>query len=53
MLGSVPAEDEEDGGESVERDEEAKAGEDGGREQPGGGKAVSRVKGSGCAHQAV
>lgn len=53
MLASVPADDEKDGGESVERDEEAEAGEDGGREQPGGREAVSRVEGSGCAHKAV
>lgn len=51
MVGSIPAEDEEDGGEGVEREEETEAGKDGGREQPGGGEAVSRVEGSGRAHE--
>lgn len=53
MVGSIPAKDEEDGGEGVERAEKAETGEDGGREQPGGREAVSKVKGSGCAHKAV
>lgn len=52
-MGAVPTENEEDGGEGVERKEEAEASEDGGREEPGGDEAVGRVEGSGCAHEAV
>lgn len=53
MVRSVPAKDEEGGGEGVEREKEAEASQDRGREEPGGREAVSRVEGGGRAHETV
>ena len=53
MMGSVPAKDEEDGGEGVERKEETEASEDGRWEEPGGREAMCRVEGGGYAHETV